>query len=370
MTSAHAHLFKGLPAPAQGSLTVYVFGPGFGESQVVALPDGKWMVVDSCVHHGVNLPLELLRHFDVPAIDLLAVTHADLDHYKGLPEIVAHGNVQYGWHYPGFPTARSILLQLEKNEPEPGFAEARRTLDALKPLMKRNRFPSVLALRPWRRGSGYEITAVAPCSSEMAYEGERLSDLFSRVQTGEKLSRDEKRRLMGEANRLSLALVVRWHNVGVLLGGDVEHDETNPDRGWGGVIRELTDDGQLDLIQGLRLVKTAHHGSDGAFSEDAWTCHAAGGLVELAVVTRFNRGKNPPPRASGLACIQRHARRLAITSEPSGGWQRAVGDRWVRVDHPSGPGAAACVAVTLSQSPPSSLALSSQAALFEASPRR
>ena len=361
-----AALFEGLPAPATGSLTIYVFGPGFGESQVVALPDGRWMVVDSCVHHGVNLPLELLRHFEVPAIDLLAVTHGDLDHYKGLPEVVAHGNVKYGWRCPGLQTAREILLDLEKTEPEPGFAEALRMLDALDPLMKKNSFPPVFLVREYRRGSGYKITAVAPCSAELAYDKQYVSRLFKRLKRGEKLTRDEKRQLMGEANRLSLALVVWWNSVGILLGGDVEHDQANPDRGWGGVIRELTEDGQLSLIQGLRMVKTAHHGSDGAFSEEAWACHAAGDLVELAVVTRFNRGKNPPPHASGLAGIQRYARQLVLTSEPSGGWQHAVGEQWVRVAHPAGPGAAACVAITLSQSPPATVALSSQAALFQA----
>jgi len=364
MTSKHGSLFAGLPAPAKGALTVYVFGPGFGEAQVVALPDGKWVVVDACVHGGVNLPLELLRHFDVPAIDLLAVTHADLDHYKGLPDLVAHGNVQYGWRYPGFQTARDILLELEKEEPEPGFVDARRMSDALLPLMRAGRCPPVWALRDWSSGDGYCVTAIAPCTAESAYEGERLSALFNRIKRGEKLTRPEKRRLMGEANRLSLAIVIWWGEVGVLLGGDVEHDDGNSQRGWSGVLEELKISGKLRLVQRLRLVKTAHHGSDGAFSEDAWSHHAAGELVELAIVTRFNKGLNPPPHTSGLAPLRRFARRLALTSEPAGGWKLVYDGGWVSVSHPSGPGSAACVAVTLTAATPANIALSAQGALF------
>ena len=46
MSSAHAVRFAGLPGPQQDKLTLYIFGPGFGESQVAALPDGRWLVVD------------------------------------------------------------------------------------------------------------------------------------------------------------------------------------------------------------------------------------------------------------------------------------------------------------------------------------
>lgn len=41
MTKSQAHAFDGLSAPIAGTLTVYVIGPGYGESQVIALPDGR-----------------------------------------------------------------------------------------------------------------------------------------------------------------------------------------------------------------------------------------------------------------------------------------------------------------------------------------
>ena len=86
MTKSLANVFDGLSAPKPGTLTIYVIGPGYGESQVVALPDGRWMVVDCCRYDGVHWTVELLRHLEVKDVDLFCLTHPDEDHYKGVPE--------------------------------------------------------------------------------------------------------------------------------------------------------------------------------------------------------------------------------------------------------------------------------------------
>lgn len=299
MSSQHASLFEGLPSPPKGALTVYIFGPGFGEAQVVALPDGRWVVVDSCEmpvgsgeHGRVNLPLELLRHFEAPCIDLLVVSHPDKDHIKGLPRLISGCEVKRLWRYPGFQTSRDILVELKREAPFPGLDEMLAACDAMLPLMDSHR--------------GHEV-----CYNSKPWPSD------------------------------------------------------NDARGWSGVINNLREDGELHLIQGLRLVKNAHHGSAGAFSEAAWTHHAKGAPVELAVATRFNRGKNPPPQRGGLAPLQRFASRLALCSAPMEGWGQVVESGWVRVAHPAGPGRAACVAVTLTAAPPAKVSLSAQGALFE-----
>lgn len=79
MTSAP----EGLPRPTAGAVTVYFLGPGFGESQVVVLPDDRVLVVDGCSREGVNHPEAVLRALGRTRIDLLVLTHPDLDHLKG-----------------------------------------------------------------------------------------------------------------------------------------------------------------------------------------------------------------------------------------------------------------------------------------------
>lgn len=369
MPSVHAALFDGLPAPKPGVLTLYVFGPGFGESQVVALPDGKWMVIDSCVLDGVNLPLELLRHLDISAIDLLAVTHADLDHHQGLTELLANMKVRHLWRYPGFQTARELLILLEKTESDPRFTKLLRAHEAMLPLIKSARGDeAAYGHRWWPKGASYQVTCLAPCSTEKVYEFTAMAELIKRLQRGSSLTTEEKRHLMGRANRLSLALIIWWNDIGILLGGDIE-SEAAEDRGWKGILANLREDEDMEdrglrLIRGLRLVKASHHGSKGAFCEEAWTEHSAGGPVEFVIVTRFNRGENPPPHPSGLDPLRRFATKLALTSMPKAGWSVVTDADWVQLAHPSGPGSAACVAITLAPASTSHVALSSQAGLF------
>jgi hypothetical protein len=45
--------------PEIDELEVSLFGPGFGESIVLHLGDGKWIIVDSCLRPGYELPAPL-----------------------------------------------------------------------------------------------------------------------------------------------------------------------------------------------------------------------------------------------------------------------------------------------------------------------
>ena len=90
-------------------MTLYVLGPGFGESQVFSLPDGRWMVVDCCRHRKQVLPALVLRHFDVSRIDLLVITHPDLDHVEGAEELFRDFTIDRTWRYPGAASIRDLL---------------------------------------------------------------------------------------------------------------------------------------------------------------------------------------------------------------------------------------------------------------------
>jgi hypothetical protein len=372
MASAHAAHFAGLPAPRPGEFTLYVFGPGYGESQVLALPDGKWVVVDCCIMEDIILPLELLRHFGATSVDLLVVTHPDLDHYKGLPEFIQGIPVRRLWRYPGFQTLRELLILLEQQEPEPRVTEMLRAHESMAKLMRSPQGEEGYYGLFWApQGAPYEVYCLAPSSREKATTFEALPELIRRLKRGEKISAQDKRRFMERGNLLSLALSLRWNDrkSGLLLGGDVER-ESGEEHGWRGVLANLKEDNDLKnrglwLLQGLRLVKASHHGSAGAFCAEAWEQFSTPAPVETVVVTPFNRGSNPPPRTSGLVPLLRFARQLALTSEPPQGWSVATDAGWVRITRPSGPGAAACVAVALKDEPPSEINLSLQAGLFQ-----
>lgn len=388
MKPEYESLFGGLPRPERGKLTIYVFGPGVGESQVVALPDGRWVVVDTCEHKGVVLPSALLDHFDVRAVDLLVVTHPDRDHYKGLPQLLSGSrvggplDVRVLWRYRGFHTRRKVLARLcaldASNKRR--FAELLAAEDAMARVGRGRVFEAVLETTSWplgRKGAdaGYEVTCIAPCPGDQAYEGEQLEKLFRLARGGIALDERVERFLLGKAsgidgkgNPLSLALAIRWGSIGVLLGGDVEAP-MDADRGWNGVLATLAQEWPKspDLLRSLQLVKVSHHGSKGAFSEAAWKLHADARPVDLAIVTPFRGSGNPPPHRETLSDLGRFAARVALTSEPSS-WGKVTDAGWVRIDAPRGPGNAACVAVTLDGASALNVRTSDQGAVFV--PRR
>jgi glyoxylase-like metal-dependent hydrolase (beta-lactamase superfamily II) len=79
--------------PAADEIEVCLFGPGFGESILVHVGDGRWIAVDSCVYAGVDGPVAL--HYldqlgiDASAIETVLVTHWHDDHCRGASKLVA-----------------------------------------------------------------------------------------------------------------------------------------------------------------------------------------------------------------------------------------------------------------------------------------
>jgi hypothetical protein len=136
-----------------------------------------------------------------------------------------------------------------------------------------------------------------------------------------------RRTLGGGGNPLSLAITVRWRNVGVLLAGDVE-SSTEKESGWAGIMAVLTEDNAIHLLQRMNIVKVAHHGSEGAYHAPAWDLHCDGRSVAVAALAPFARGKNPPPHDSALTSIRTHADHLAITTRPRPGWGVVPSRHW------------------------------------------
>ncbi|HSO00106.1 MAG TPA: hypothetical protein VLS89_17555 [Candidatus Nanopelagicales bacterium] len=384
MTAADPLRFEGLPRPELGKMTIYVFGPGVGESQVVALPDGRWIVVDTCEHDNVVLPRALLDHFEVRTVDLLIVSHPDRDHYKGLPRLLAGPeegqpqplDVKLLWRYRGSHARRHVLAKLCADDPsnQGRFAELREAEKAMERLGRgTTQCEAALETEQWpsRAGANYEVTCIAPCQADQTYETEQWVKLFKLSKNGlqlddrvERFLRGKARGLDGKGNPLSLAIVIRWGSVGVLLGGDVEAS-SDVDRGWNGVLAALAKDWpkNLDLLRDLHVVKVSHHGSKGAFSEAAWRLHAEARPVDLAIVTPYQGGSNPPPHRETFRGLARFAARVALTSEPSA-WGKVTDAGWVRINAPTGPGKAACVALTLDGTSPPEVWTSEQGAVF------
>lgn len=388
MTDATA-LFDGLPRPGADRLVLYVFGPGVGESQVIAFPDGKWMVVDSCkIEHEATLPLELLRYFGAGAVDLLVATHSDRDHLRGMDEIVANLPVGKLWRFRGYHSRREALAQICAHNPgNRQLEDLRQALEAMRPLLAINRGAEAdINTMPWPRGGNappYQVTCLSPCPADLAHEAQQIDKLWEFAKNKVEIKQEVMKFILGESrsidgggNPLSLSLSITWNGFRILLGGDVEHSASDPHRGWRGVLQVLEEDARLDLVQDIDVIKVSHHGSKGAYCPEAWLHHCRTSRVAVAIVTPYRSGRNPPPHAETMRSLRAHANMLALTSSPetsdaavtsptASSCKRIIDAGWVRVDVPSGPGSAACVAVTLCTSQQFPIATSQQGAVFE-----
>lgn len=142
----------------------------------------------------------------------------------------------------------------------------------------------------------------------------------------------------------ALAVTLRWRDVGILFGGDVEATSPAKKRGWDGILDWLERNEQLHLVSDLTLVKAAHHGSSNAVCERAWALHAKTHPVH-AVVTPFSGAKGQPPHRGALSRIREHARRLSVTTQPhTEGWDAVTSAGWSRDASAAGSGTACALA--------------------------
>ena len=79
-------------SPDRDELEVTLLGPGYGESVVLHIGDGNWIIVDSCIDgNGDPRPLQYVESLGVDpsrAVGLIVATHWHDDHIRGMARLV------------------------------------------------------------------------------------------------------------------------------------------------------------------------------------------------------------------------------------------------------------------------------------------
>ena len=80
-------------APNPGEIELSLFGPGYGECVLIHVPEGNWIIVDSCIDSASKNPaaLEYLESIGVDpsvSVKLVVATHWHDDHIRGLSKVV------------------------------------------------------------------------------------------------------------------------------------------------------------------------------------------------------------------------------------------------------------------------------------------
>lgn len=298
-------------------LTLMVVGAGFGESVLIALPGTEsWIVIDGAAPESEPPVVRLLeRHWTSGgSIELLLLTHPHADHYAGFTKILDHQELgptvkrigcvsQYLGVAHGNTLGREVEAAFEAVDVDD--PEALRRLGSARAVLERIGYEWLR--RPDRRWA--------------AVRGARLDlgdDLLLRV-----LGPDPRhvatfftapnlaRRIIGQANDLSVVLDLSFGATRVLLGGDLPNERNGHlvSGGWSHLCATAS------AMNGHTGYKVAHHASREAIHSDVV---ASSGRSRSWAATPYNRGQKLPrfEEGEGLSLLQAHEPELMLTALP------------------------------------------------------
>jgi hypothetical protein len=291
--------------PSPETPEVSLFGTGYGESVVVHLGGGEWLIVDSCEHpdSGVVAAKSYLDAVGVArdAVRVVLITHWDDDHIRGASCLARHYRAcevacssaqttdefktlygqlleagAIGAHGPGIRELRAVLAELARR---PSGGAGPRKVTAVGPHQTL-----------WQRVEAGAVVAEVRSLSPSADSVERAIRALVRQTPG---MGTPPRSTFSDRNWASVAVSVRVGESHILLGADLENT-AGAGRAW----RVLTTSEKR--IPGLAEVfKVPHHGSDDADEPDVWTTMLAPNPT--ALLTPFAQGQKPRPQPADVA---------------------------------------------------------------------
>jgi hypothetical protein len=299
-----------------------VFGAGYGECLVLHLTENQWVVIDSCsgVDSGVSIATEYLTELKVPissAVRLVVATHYHDDHIGALGEFFERSrSARFGCSMALRTNDWLTLLEVYRHYLQDGGSGVDQLRRVMKELAARAQRKEVAApifciegrvIREPILPAGAALTCLAPSDAAVVAMHAKIHE--------ELLPRANRRRLRVPGLDRNDGAVVFSVQVGVasaLLSADLEERNT-PGLGWRVILDHLAPGSPLH--DGFKI---PHHGSPTGFHPEVWER-----LITKngwAVVTPYNRQKNPLPGIGDCKRIAAMTNEAFITSMP--GWAR------------------------------------------------
>lgn len=274
--------------PERDEFEVTLIGPGYGESIVLHVGDGKWVIVDSCVDRD-NVPqaLKYLKSIGVDpaeAVGLIVATHWHDDHIRGIAKLVDTCS-QAVFCCASALCKREFLMIAHALEHRPPSVTGSglREIYTVFSRLNRVRQPAKPAIANRRLfvHKRCEIWSLSPNDQTFDTFMKSISALVSRGNV----------RVPGMSpNQAAVALWVKVDDVVVLLGSDLEK------RGW------------IDILQSperpmgkASAYKVPHHGSENSHHLEVWNR-----MLEnnpYALLTPWSRGGRVLPNMKDVKRI-------------------------------------------------------------------
>lgn len=248
------------PAPNQEEFEVTLLGPGYGESIVLHLGGGRWVIVDSCIGRGGQpRALEYLDSIGVnptKAVDLVVATHWHDDHIRGMAKIVEVCN-EADFCCAGvlcnkeFLAVVSALEERRHSADGSGAREIHRVFKLFRGRKSRPTF--AMADRRIHSRGKCEIWSLSPDDNAFQDFLKSIGSLLPRE------GRTKTRIPSVYPNDAAVALWVGVDDIVVLLGADLEKN------GWVKILQS-----RARPTGKASVFKVPHHGSKSAHEPKVW----------------------------------------------------------------------------------------------------
>jgi beta-lactamase superfamily II metal-dependent hydrolase len=293
--------------PASDEIEISLFGPGYGESVLVHVGGGRWLVVDSCQPRESAQPLALdyLHSMNVDvsvAVKTIVATHWHDDHVRGIATLFEAASQSE------FVFSSSIdLAALPAATDTPVASKFSSGIDQLAKVAKlaRNSDKGSRKLRPVSAGTRLltpsgpvrEVWALSPSAADVLLGLKQIAASLPSATSGPGVRRVASL----QPNDTSVVLGVETDFGSILLGGDLEHRIAGRDRGWHAVM-----DLEAVPTTPARFFKIPHHGSQGADCPEVWE-HRVEDENPVLLLAPFARGSVLLPTDSDLERIRRRS---------------------------------------------------------------
>jgi hypothetical protein len=284
-----------LNPPKPDEVEISLLGPGFGESLVIHLGDGRWIIVDSCIDSETDEPaalryLALIGVDPASSVSHVIATHWHDDHVGGLSKVIEACAKATFCCAAALTSPEFLYLVTVFNKraiaTTTGLSEIEKVLYLLK---KRRALPRyvlgdmpILTLPATSNAPGARVTALSPVNAEYARFLQSLAQFVpTNLTTKHRFPRPQE-------NDISVATLVTVGDACALLGADLE-TTSSPNRGWNAVLASTNR--PTDVAS---LFKVPHHGSVTAHHDDVWKNLLISQPV--AILTPWNRGSKLPTR--------------------------------------------------------------------------
>lgn len=293
-------------------VTVIGTGGGYGESVVIHLGTGKWVLIDSCIDPYTKQPLAV-SYFNSIGVDisndleLIICTHWHDDHIQGISEILkvaVSSKLVLARTTDIKKFLQFVGLDHEKVLHEASNTSTKEYKACLEILKSRNSKPifcqeNTKIYNDILNDISLEIYSLSPSNLAQEKFDIEISRLIKDYGNRHKRAR---------ANSPNLKSVVTFFKIGkirFLLGADMEVSNEAYD-GWNNILNN-----NLVIDSKASLFKVPHHGSETGYHERIWL-----ELLDsnpLSAITPWNKNKTLPQQ-NMIDTFRRHTDLIFITS--------------------------------------------------------